>query len=129
MIRNLGKRQKIWTNTSSGKHNQSHGLVSQRICNARVYAGANDVLSWGTVDEKVEENGPIEPDKKREEIRQDPYSLPKEFEWSLIDIEDEAQIKEVYELLSANYVEDDDAMFRFDYSASFLRWCVRGLYE
>ena len=34
------------------------------------------------------------------------------------------QIKEVYELLNANYVEDDDAMFRFDYSVAFLHWCV-----
>lgn len=32
------------------------------------------------------------------------------------------QIKELYELLTNNYVEDDDAMFRFDYSAPFLKW-------
>lgn len=32
------------------------------------------------------------------------------------------QLKEVYELLSINYVEDDDASFRFKYSAEFLRW-------
>lgn len=32
------------------------------------------------------------------------------------------QLKELYELLSANYVEDDDASFRFKYSAEFLRW-------
>ena len=34
------------------------------------------------------------------------------------------QNKELYELLSLNYVEDDDAMFRFDYSADFLKWFV-----
>ncbi|TPX62464.1 hypothetical protein SpCBS45565_g07025 [Spizellomyces sp. 'palustris'] len=77
------------------------------------------------VDEKIEQNGPIEPDMKREELRQEPYPLPKEFEWSLIDIEDEAQIKELYQLLSLNYVEDDDAMFRFDYSAEFLKWALK----
>lgn len=67
--------------------------------------------------------------------------LPKEFEWSTLDLEDAAQVqstsyfygsasdlffpqsKEVYELLSANYVEDHDAAFRFEYSAEFLRWC------
>ena len=27
-------------------------------------------------------------------------------------------------LLSENYVEDDDAMFRFNYSKEFLLWCV-----
>lgn len=35
------------------------------------------------------------------------------------------QLRELYELLCANYVEDDDASFRFQYSAEFLRWCVR----
>lgn len=33
-----------------------------------------------------------------------------------------SQSKEVYELLSANYVEDHDAAFRFQYSAEFLNW-------
>jgi glycylpeptide N-tetradecanoyltransferase len=33
-------------------------------------------------------------------------------------------LKELYELLSANYVEDDDASFRFNYSAQFLRWAL-----
>jgi len=32
------------------------------------------------------------------------------------------QIKEVYDLLSLNYVEDDEAAFRFKYSAEFLEW-------
>ena len=30
----------------------------------------------------------------------------------------------MYELLTQNYVEDDDAMFRFDYSIPFIRWAV-----
>ncbi|KAI8919892.1 acyl-CoA N-acyltransferase [Powellomyces hirtus] len=77
------------------------------------------------VDEKVDSNGPIEVDKALEDIRQDPYPLPKEFQWSLIDIEDDKQTKELYELLSLNYVEDDDAMFRFDYSAAFLKWALK----
>ena len=34
------------------------------------------------------------------------------------------QLRELYELLSVNYIEDDDASFRFQYSAEFLRWCV-----
>src|SRR6266404_4214836 len=32
------------------------------------------------------------------------------------------QIKQVYELLSANYVEDVQAAFRFQYTAEFLEW-------
>ena len=34
------------------------------------------------------------------------------------------QLKELYTLLNENYVEDDDNMFRFDYSPEFLRWFV-----
>ena len=34
------------------------------------------------------------------------------------------QLKELYTLLNENYVEDDDNMFRFDYSPEFLLWWV-----
>ncbi|KZT09671.1 N-myristoyl transferase [Laetiporus sulphureus 93-53] len=72
-----------------------------------------------------ESDGYIEPSKPPEEIRQDPYPLPKDFEWATLDINDLAQLREVYELLSANYVEDDEASFRFQYSAEFLRWALK----
>ena len=32
------------------------------------------------------------------------------------------QLSELYTLLSENYVEDEDNMFRFDYSQEFLRY-------
>ncbi len=67
---------------------------------------------------------PIIPDKDQSELRQDPYNLPKGFEWSQIDITDSDQRKEVYDLLFQNYVEDDDCKFRFDYSPDFLRWAL-----
>jgi glycylpeptide N-tetradecanoyltransferase len=38
------------------------------------------------------------------------------FQWALVNVLDPKQSQEVYELLTENYVEDDDAMFRFDYS-------------
>ncbi|THH12512.1 hypothetical protein EW146_g7623 [Bondarzewia mesenterica] len=72
-----------------------------------------------------EDDGLIEPSRTREEVRQDPYPLPKDFEWSVIDISDPSQIREVYELLSANYVEDDVAAFRFQYTAEFLEWALK----
>ncbi|KAG0010501.1 glycylpeptide N-tetradecanoyltransferase [Podila clonocystis] len=75
-------------------------------------------------DEVVEEDGPIEADVPLDQVRATPYPLPKEFEWSLVDVEDDKEIKELYELLTQNYVEDDDAMFRFDYSAEFLKWAL-----
>jgi len=72
-----------------------------------------------------EADGYIEPSKPPEQVRQVPYPLPKDFEWSTIDIDDPVQLREVYELLSANYIEDDVASFRFKYSAEFLRWALK----
>jgi hypothetical protein len=87
------------------------------------------------------EDGFIEPPVPAEQLRQDPYPLPKDFEWSTVDIQDPEQvsrlytyipnfpslliqIKEVYDLLSGHYVEDDDASFRFQYTAEFFQWCA-----
>eukprot|EP00127_Corallochytrium_limacisporum_P007392 Clim_evm11s250 gene=Clim_evmTU11s250 len=68
--------------------------------------------------------GAIEDDKAPDEIRQEPYKLPSQFVWDTVDITDEAQLTEVYDLLYGNYVEDDDAVFRFDYSRPFLKWAL-----
>jgi Myristoyl-CoA:protein N-myristoyltransferase, N-terminal domain len=68
------------------------------------------------------DDGYIEPSKPRGEVRQDPYPLPKDFQWCTVDLNNPNQLKEVYELLSANYVEDEDAIFRFQYTAEFLQW-------
>lgn len=32
------------------------------------------------------------------------------------------QLEEVYELLTGHYVEDEESMFRFNYSVSFFNW-------
>lgn len=71
----------------------------------------------------VEESGPIEV-KTVADVSKTPYPLPTGFEWSNVDLLDTAQSSEVYKLLTENYVEDDDNMFRFDYSESFLRWAL-----
>lgn len=68
-------------------------------------------------------DGPIEV-KEQSDIRQTPYSMPKGFVWSNVDVTDDAQLSELYNLLSNNYVEDDDALFRFDYSKEFLLWAL-----
>ncbi|RCN32643.1 Myristoyl-CoA:protein N-myristoyltransferase domain protein [Ancylostoma caninum] len=75
--------------------------------------------------EPSNENNFIEPDLPAEKIRQEPYSLPESFIWSDVDLNDEKQLQELYTLLTENYVEDDDNMFRFDYSAAFLKWAVQ----
>ena len=39
-------------------------------------------------------------------------------------MQSEQESLEVYRLLNENYVEDDDNMFRFDYSQTFLQWAL-----
>ena len=68
--------------------------------------------------------GPLEEKNSVENVRKDGLPLPKEFEWCDVNLNDDNEIKEVYDLLTENYVEDDDNMFRFDYSVEFLRWAV-----
>jgi glycylpeptide N-tetradecanoyltransferase len=51
--------------------------------------------------------GAIVPNKPRDEPRTAPYNMPTGFEWSDVD-----------------YVEDDDCLFRFDYSRDFLEWAL-----
>ena len=67
------------------------------------------------------EEGPI--------IKIDPESVSKEpdplldgFEWTTLDLEKEEELQELYALLRDHYVEDTSAMFRFNYSTSFLNW-------
>jgi glycylpeptide N-tetradecanoyltransferase len=67
----------------------------------------------------------IEPDKTIAEIKQDPYALPEGFVWETLHLENETVLRELYTLLNENYVEDDDAMFRFDYQPEFLRWALQ----
>jgi len=69
--------------------------------------------------------GPIVPNKPVEELRQAPYTMPTGFEWSNVDaVNNPEDAQELYALLANNYVEDDDALFRFDYSAEFLLWAL-----
>ena len=58
------------------------------------------------------------------DVKQDPYTLPPNYYWANIDITNRVEAEEVYQLLTQNYVEDDDNMFRFDYSIEFLQWAL-----
>lgn len=66
--------------------------------------------------------GPIEENNKVEEVKKEPYSLPKNFYWKDVDIKNSNDLQNLYEFLRDNYVEDDEGMFRFDYSKEFLKW-------
>ncbi|XP_041366435.1 glycylpeptide N-tetradecanoyltransferase 2-like [Gigantopelta aegis] len=87
-------------------------------------------LFWETqpvpkFDEKITCNTEIEDDKTPQEVRQECYSLPAGFQWDTLDIGNPLILKELYTLLNENYVEDDDNMFRFDYSPEFLQWALQ----
>ncbi|GAA5888023.1 hypothetical protein JCM16303_000183 [Sporobolomyces ruberrimus] len=69
--------------------------------------------------------GPLEADKKPEEVRKEPIELHKDFRWVTIDLNNPNELKEVYELLTNHYVEDADASFRFDYAAEFIEWALK----
>lgn len=73
-------------------------------------------------EENITENTFIEPNLEMSAIRSDPFTLPQPFVWSEVDILNDEQLSELYTLLTENYVEDDENMFRFDYSREFLRW-------
>lgn len=68
--------------------------------------------------------GPIEPPTPLSEVKQESYNLPNPYEWITCDIDSEEMCAEVYNLLTHNYVEDDENMFRFNYSKEFLHWAL-----
>lgn len=59
---------------------------------------------------------------KPDEVSKTPDPLLEGFEWCTLDLTNETELRELYELLNNHYVEDDNAMFRFSYSQSFLHW-------
>ena len=50
-------------------------------------------MTYVELGEEVEEEGPLEPSKPREEVKQDPYPLPKDFEWATVDLTDAAEVR------------------------------------
>ncbi|CAG8549384.1 4381_t:CDS:2 [Ambispora gerdemannii] len=103
-------------------------LASSSSTNTEKDSGVHKFWSTQPViqnDDVVEKDGPIEPNTPHDEIRKEPYGLPKEFEWSTMELNNPEELTEIYTLLTNNYVEDDDAMFRFDYSEKFLKWALQ----
>ncbi|CAJ1340687.1 unnamed protein product [Effrenium voratum] len=75
--------------------------------------------------EYPQETGPLDVDKAPDDVRAEPYPLPAQFEWCACDVNNADELQEIYTLLTENYVEDDDSMFRFDYSTDFLKWALQ----
>merc|ERR1712018_715454 len=85
---------------------------------------------WSTqpvpkIDEEISTNEAIEEDIPKDRLRQESYTLPSGFHWDTLKINDPIVLKELYVLLNENYVEDDDNLFRFDYSPEFPRWALQ----
>jgi len=75
------------------------------------------------MDQEIETTGPIET-KTVDEVKPEPYALAEHFEWYAMDLQDDGDLDDLYNLLSSHYVEDDENMFRFNYSRPFLRWAL-----
>lgn len=78
----------------------------------------SDIIDASAYDNQIDTN------KTVDDIDSEPLSIPAGFHWAVVNIEDDNECKEVYDLLTQNYVEDDDNMFRFDYSVKFLQWAL-----
>ncbi|KAI9771768.1 MAG: glycylpeptide N-tetradecanoyltransferase [Geoglossum umbratile] len=70
------------------------------------------------------EEGPIKMIDPQQ-VSTEPSALIEGFEWVTMDLAQKEQLDEVFELLTGHYVEDDEAMFRFNYSTSFLDWALK----
>lgn len=73
---------------------------------------------------EVDTEGPIEV-KTLDQVSREPTKLPEQLVWSICDVDNPEQLTEIYTLLAENYVEDDDNMFRFNYSKEFLLWALK----
>ena len=78
------------------------------------------VPKFGEEGTQIEE-GPLK-NQKIEDVPKEPAQLLPGFEWCTMDLLKEENLTELCELLDRHYVEDDEAMFRFKYSKSTLRW-------
>ncbi|PVU90662.1 hypothetical protein BB561_004794 [Smittium simulii] len=66
----------------------------------------------------------LKPDISLEKVSKEFIPISSEFYWCTVDIHKSSQMQELYTLLSHNYVEDSDELFRFHYSPEFLKWAL-----
>lgn len=105
--------------------NAAQGIISESDSNSPPsHAFWDTQPMFDSNSEEPELHAPLIPNKPASELRQECYNMPKGFEWTDIDIENPEERAQVYDLLNKNYVEDDDCMFRFDYSHEFLQWAL-----
>ncbi|ANZ76447.1 BA75_03477T0 [Komagataella pastoris] len=76
-------------------------------------------------EEKIQSEGPIDERKTPDDIADSPLPLLSSFEWVNVDMEDDHQADQLYDLLCNHYVEDKDSSLRFQYSQKFLKWALK----
>ncbi|GAB7338467.1 hypothetical protein MBLNU457_4749t1 [Dothideomycetes sp. NU457] len=91
---------------------------------AEASSSASQEVSKISGEKKPSREGPIQivdPAK----VPQKPSPLVEGFEWCEMDLLDETELEEVRDLLTHHYVEDNEAMFRFNYSFDTLNWALK----
>ncbi|ODV93657.1 hypothetical protein PACTADRAFT_45974 [Pachysolen tannophilus NRRL Y-2460] len=76
-------------------------------------------------DEKIIKEGAIDSDKTPDDIPNEPLPLLKDFEWCEVDLDSKEEIDDLFTLLHENYVEHQDATFRFNYPPEFFQWALK----
>eukprot|EP00915_Cephaloidophora_sp_WS-2016_P000104 GHVH01000183.1.p1 GENE.GHVH01000183.1~~GHVH01000183.1.p1 ORF type:complete len:508 (+),score=64.73 GHVH01000183.1:21-1544(+) len=94
---------------------------SQPVCSEEVMNSITDCSMSGPIIQQTIEDISKEAVSLQNKGRLD---ISNKVYWDEVDLDDEQQLNEVYELLKKNYVEDDGANFRFEYSKQFLRWAL-----
>jgi len=74
--------------------------------------------------QQIKKEGPIKQFKK-EEISDEPTTLPAGFKWANYDVTDDKECQEVCDFLTRFYVEDDEGSFRLIYPMDKFRWGVQ----
>ena len=106
-------------------------IMNEKVGHKEVTSVRNNVIHkfWETqpvpsLNDKVKEYGLVCPDKFIKDRKITEYSLPAEFEWYTMNPDSMTDLTDVAKFISANYLEDDDGSFRFDYSPDFLKWAL-----
>ncbi|KAJ9465044.1 Glycylpeptide N-tetradecanoyltransferase 1 [Diplonema papillatum] len=97
---------------------------AQSTSNSHAFWDTQPVMQLDRPFEIGDQEGPLE-SRRVDEVQAEPYDLPDDdMEWWNPDVTNPEHMELIYELLRDHYVEDDDAMFRFNYTHEFLRWAL-----
>jgi len=121
-LQDVLRRQRVTANVERERALQLSRMSLNEEQKSHKFWDTQPMGKLGT-DFEEDERGPIQ-EQTVEEIRKEPYNMPAGFEWCEIDVHNPVELEELYQLLNQNYVEDDDNMFRFDYSKEFLMWAL-----